>query len=136
VGGRPRGADIEQLDEVSASPDQEQDEAPQDEGLLDLLEEPAPAAPDASVQLRSIATQGSQRTPRALLSDVLRHVDPGASYKFIPISSGTVHRSELRIQWTASGGGAPPRGGGGRGRARGRAAPAVNITSKAIQVFD
>ena len=102
-----RRADIEQLDELSASPDQEQDEAPQDEGLLDLLEEPAPAAPDASVQLRSIATQGSQRTPRSLLSDVLRHVDPGASYKFIPISSGTVHRSELRIQWTASGGRPP-----------------------------
>ena len=102
-----RRADIEQLDELSESPDQEQDEAPQDEGLFDLLEEPAPAAPDASVQLRSIATQGSQRTPRSLLSDVLRHVDPGASYKFIPISSGTVHRSELRIQWTASGGRPP-----------------------------
>lgn len=117
---RRRRAELEHLreppqPEAPASPAKSSESGPSDDDddiavMLDeglgLLEEPA-EPPGKRVLLREIPAQSSARTPRSLLSDVLRHTDPHARTKYVPLSSGTVYRSQLEIHWTAKGGQPP-----------------------------
>jgi len=115
VAERRRRADLDQLHAPPAEALQaeQQDERPGetsgdemcamlDEGL-GLLDEPTEAQ-GATVRLRDIPAQSGARTPRSLLSDVLKHVDTHARIKYVPLSSGAVHRTQLEIYWTAKGG--------------------------------
>lgn len=72
-------------------------------GLFDQ----APETQGTKVRVRDIPSQSGARTPRSLLSDVLKHVDAHARIKYVPLSSGAVHRSQLEIHWTAKGGQPP-----------------------------
>ncbi|KAL4400189.1 RNA helicase [Malassezia pachydermatis] len=101
-----RRREIEKLEQ----PDEDNDEpidALEDEGALDLLETAAAeesVTAGSHVQIRDIATQGAQRTPRALLSDAVQQNDPHARIKYTPVSSGgQVHRSRVDIAWSAKG---------------------------------
>ncbi|WFD18140.1 RNA helicase [Malassezia caprae] len=112
---RRRRADLDQLHEPPAeAPQAEQQddtvgEASDDEmgAMLEeglgLLDEPTEAQ-GTTVRLRDIPAQSGSRTPRSLLSDVLKHVDAHARIKYVPLSSGAVHRTQLEIHWTAKGG--------------------------------
>ncbi|WFC93979.1 RNA helicase [Malassezia brasiliensis] len=64
--------------------------------LLD--EEPKPAETQ-TVQLRVISGSHGPRSPRALLADALRRIDPYATHRFTPITGGSVYRSQLEIRW-------------------------------------
>jgi len=91
-----------QQEETPAESSDDEIGAMLDEGL-GLLDEPTEAQ-GSTVHLRNIPAQNGARTPRSLLSDVLKHVDPHARTKYMPLSSGAVHRTQLEIHWTTKGG--------------------------------
>lgn len=64
-----------------------------------MLEEPEAAADNTQVRLREIAPSQGSRTPRALLTDLLKQIDPHASQRFTPVSGGSVCRSHLEVRW-------------------------------------
>ena len=78
-------------------------------GLFEQPDEPGSsgATGDVSVRLRDIPAQSTQRSPRSLLTDVLKAVDPYAQHKFTLVSGKSAVRSQLQIQWNASGGRPP-----------------------------
>lgn len=76
-----------------------------DASLADMFAEKAEVGQSGSVQLREIASgSGSNRSPKNVLNEALRHVDVHASTKYTPISGSSVKRSRLEIRWS------PPRG--------------------------
>lgn len=75
-----------------------------DASLADMFTEKAEVGQGGSVQLREIASgSGSNRSPKNVLNEALRHVDVRASTKYTPISGSNIKRSRLEIRWS------PPR---------------------------
>lgn len=67
-----------------------------------LLDEKPEPVETQTVQLRVISGTQGPRSPRVLLSDVLRRTDPYATQRFMPISGGSVHRTQLEIRWNTA----------------------------------